>query len=135
MRLKKTAPGIYQVSDQESAKECAKLETGMFVEVKKASKPRSLPEHRMFWAIATKTVENLNTNTSVDDFIRCTMLNLGFCKRYKMNGKQYEVPLSLKFSEMKQETFHQLNTKCIEVWSALLGCSPEELCGSVGDIE
>jgi hypothetical protein len=136
MKLKKTAPGIYQVSDQESAKECAKLETGMFVEVKKAKKSRSTREHRLIFALAKKTLENLDQGHTNDiDFIKTTMLCLGYSKKYKMNGKIYEVPLSINFANMEHELFHKMSKELIEAWSALLGCSPEDLTGSVGDIE
>jgi hypothetical protein len=143
MRLKKTAPGIYQVSDQESAKECAKLETGMFVEVKKAKKDRSKPEHDMVFAKARKVLMHMPeyegvekiTGKQAEKFLKFCMIKLGYCDVIEFRGEIQKIPYSVKFQNMKQDTFHRMHRDLDDLWSAMLGCTADELNNSIGDIE
>lgn len=137
MKIKKQSPGVYILCDV--TKKDNNVKVGEVLEAKKIG--RSLPDHSMFFAVATNTLHNLKTNmmpenekSSVEDFIKTSMLELGFSKKYKMNGKTYQIPLSLKFSKMGKDTFEKVRTSCYETWARLLNVSVEELTNSACDV-
>lgn len=135
MKLQKQQPGIYYVRDEDNIQEDRKIKVGEWVEVKKAKKERSTPEHRLVFKVARKTLNNISNKTDAEDFIKTSMLHLGKCKKYKINGKLYEVPYSLKFSEMDQDYFHKMSKELFELWAMMLKCTVKELVGSIGDID
>lgn len=130
MKLKKIEYKLYQAVDNDSD-----IKVGQHVTVEKAKKERSNPEHNLVFSVARKVLENISTKTNVEDFIKTTMLHLGYCKKFKMNGKLYEIPFSLKFIKMNQDDFHKMSKDLFEAWALLLKCSVDELVDSVCDVD
>ena len=136
MILKKIDHQLYSTTEDDSS-----IKIGQFVSVKKAEKGRSLPDHKMFWAVATNVamqkIDGLGEHNKaliVEDMIKRTMLANGLCDTYSTGGKQYSTAWSLKFSKTKQERFKKIRHTCYNVWASWCGVSVEELTDSIGDI-
>jgi len=137
MKLQKISDGVYTPYDTKSGFDDKKIKPGVIFDVKE-DKDRSSPQLRMLWEICDQVVSNLPERTghathngAVKSFMEFTKLALGYCTRYKHNGKIHEVPSSIALGNMPPDDFNKFFNSAIEVWAGLLKCTPEELTVSI----
>lgn len=88
----------------------------VMVEIKYADKPRSLRQHRLYWALMTKIAENTDQGWTSEDASYLMKIATGhFDILTDRKGNTYQRPRSISFAAMTHEEFQPLMNKCIRI--------------------
>lgn len=88
----------------------------VMVEIKYTDRPRSLRQHRLYWALMTKVAENTDEGWTAEDASYLMKIATGhFDLLTDRKGNTYQRPLSISFAAMKQEDFQPFMDKCIRI--------------------
>lgn len=78
------------------------------------TKARSVPQHRLYFAMLKKVVENLDQDLTKDDLHEWMKLRLGCTKEVRQrNGEIVTVPSSIAFENMDQIEFETFFRKAV----------------------
>lgn len=84
-----------------------KLPTGVALKVR-ATQPRSLPQHRLYFVMLDLVADNLDQDLTGDDLHEWVKLKVGCVKPIRLrNGDIAEVPASIAFDKMEQAEFQK----------------------------
>jgi hypothetical protein len=114
--------------DQAGAELVAKIPLGEDVAVK-IMRDRSLPQHRLFWAVLRYVAEASKWETA-EQLLVALKLMLGRYDLMKLpSGKVVPVPDSISFAAMTQDDFQQFMDKSIAIICSevLPGYNPDDL--------
>ena len=88
----------------------------VMVEIKYANKPRSLRQHRLYWALMTKIAENTDQGWDAEDASYLMKIATGhFDLLTDKHGNKHQRPRSISFAAMKQDEFQPFMNKCIRI--------------------
>jgi len=95
--------------------------------------PRNPDHHKKLFAIANCAIDNMPEGSVWHDktayaLIKAIQLQTGYVDQImKLSGEVILVPQSIAFSEMDQTEFEPLYDAAVEIMSALIGVSRDEL--------
>jgi hypothetical protein len=121
--------GLYLVpADREARKQLAEMkdgERGSFVK----RNPRSMAQHRKFFAILNNVVEASGNWVSTEHLRRDILIGLGrFDEEVnRLTGEVRQVPHSMSVASMPKVEFERLYDDMIALLTDALGCDPEML--------
>lgn len=86
------------------------------VRVTQPKSPRSLRQHRLFFAMLTLVVDNLDQPLSKEALLEWVKLKLGHVEMIRLrNGEIVEVPKSISFDAMEQAEFHKFFQAAVDL--------------------
>lgn len=119
-------------ADPQAGAALAKIAFGDKVRIK-ILRNRSLPHHRLFWAILQHVAESSRWETA-DRLLIAVKIRLGFYDLCALpSGKAVPVPKSISFAELDQDGFTDFFRRAIDVICAevLNGHNPDDLIAEV----
>ena len=114
-QLKVTEAGYIPVDD-DGFKQHAKFKPGALVGAEIA-RNRSLPQHKMYWAVLTKVVEHApgewRTPEALHEVLKVATGRVETVKL--LDGRLVKIPQSTSFAEMGQDAFNEYSAAAFQV--------------------
>lgn len=124
--FKKSLSGFIPASSEaESLMKKIKLNELVTIDVKK---PRSLQNHRRYFALLKLVLSNQEEYKSIDDLLEVIKIKLKlYDVKHTLEGKPYPQLHSINFASMKELDFQKVFTDTLNILSEFLGVTTDEL--------
>jgi len=98
-----------------------------------ARKARSVQQHRLFFGLLAKVVDNSEDFQTVEELLDAVKIATGHVeRRMTLDGAVYLAPRSINFASMPQDKFRAFFDRAVFLLATrVLRCAPEELLGEV----
>lgn len=106
-------------AEAEAEKLLAGYPNGVLLSVE-VRKPRSLPQHRRFFAILQLVVENSERWADVDDLRTDIAIDVGWVEKRVVRGVVYHVPKSISHSNMDQDEFQKFHDSAMIIIESVI---------------
>ena len=88
----------------------------VMIEVSHAKRPRSIRQHKLYWALMTLIAENTDQGWNAEDVSFLMKIATGhFDELTNSRGETFRRPRSISFAAMDQDDFMVFFDKCIDV--------------------
>lgn len=96
-------------------------------------KPRSIQNHKHFFAILRVAAEQLPSYTDEEELLDALKIAVSWTRPVqRTNGEIIWLPKTINFAALDEDTFRRFKDRCLYVLGQLLGVDPQELLEEVG---